>query len=411
MKHLIFSFIFVGVVFFANNVFAETIYGAKDLPVTTNLKIKEVKNLPSNTSGQSTIVTTYDDGTIMTSMPNSPYPPIITWQFPDGSRYQTKPGTTDQYIKTVEANKNNTQQNKNQTSVTLPKTSAPTDVNLLNRIVPPNLFTGDAGENTLGRLLNQLFYVGLVAAVILALVMIIRGGIEYMTIDAITSKERGKQRVKAALGGLVLSFSAILILNTINPSLTSLNIMFASLKEIGDVTVNGTIYGLNSYSRLDPLTGTVTSKMSDQELQAYTLQKIKEMGFSNLSPADKAAFFPNGGTDEEWLGLASAMMKYESGFDPNTTYTEGFTNSKGQRLVSTGLFQLSEDSVRGYGFNYTTQDLKDPYKNIDAGLHILKNWVEKDGVISGPGNKGGARYWSVLRPTGKLQDVRKEMVR
>jgi hypothetical protein len=179
----------------------------------------------------------------------------------------------------------------------------------------------------------------------------------------------------------------------------------------GEVSVEGAISGLSSYTRLDPLTGTVTSKMSSPELQEYTLQKIKEMGFANLSPADKAAFFPNGGTDEEWLGLASAMMKYESNFDPNTMYTEKFTNSKGQRVVSTGLFQLSEESVRGYGFNYTTEQLKDPRINIDVGLHILKNWVEKDGAISGPGNKGGARYWSVLRPTGKLQDVRKEMVR
>ncbi|MEY4440575.1 MAG: hypothetical protein RLY49_201 [Candidatus Parcubacteria bacterium] len=294
--------------------------------------------------------------------------------------------------------------------MTNPMVPAPTEIKTLNDIVSPTLFQG----TPLNKVLNQLFYIGLVAAIILAIVMIIKGGIEYMTVDSITSKESGKKRVQAALGGLVLAFSAILILNTVNPGLTSLSLQFEQLQGITGVNFGGLT---NGYRTLDPQTGVVTAKMSDEELKAYTLQKIKEMGFSQLSPADKAAFFPNGGTDEEWLGLVSAMMKYESGFDPNTTYPEKNSdgtprlNNKGEQIVSTGLLQLSYESVNGYGFNVTTDQLKDSKTNIDVGLTILKKWISEDGYISGPNDTGGARYWSVLRSSGKLQDVRNEMVR
>jgi uncharacterized membrane protein YciS (DUF1049 family) len=116
----------------------------------------------------------------------------------------------------------------------------------MNQIIPSNILKPDINSQPLSKLLNQLFYIGLVAAVVLALIMIIRGGVEYMTIDAITSKERGKQRVKAALGGLVLSFSAILILNTINPSLTSLNFVFQELNKIGEVVVSGAVVNIGT---------------------------------------------------------------------------------------------------------------------------------------------------------------------
>ncbi len=145
----------------------------------------------------------------------------------------------------------------------IPQTSAPTNYfdtlnqeeqnknvsseSFLSQIVPLNKLGLTEGNQPLNNLLNQLFYVGLVAAVILAIVMIIRGGVEYMTIDAITSKENGKNRVKAALGGLLLAFSAILILNTINPGLTSLNIVFEPLKNIQSINIFG---GVTSGTRV-----------------------------------------------------------------------------------------------------------------------------------------------------------------
>ncbi len=113
----------------------------------------------------------------------------------------------------------------------------------IDQIIPSSLFDK---MPPLSKVLNQLFYLGLLVAIVLAIVMIIRGGVEYMTIDAIYSKESGKNRIKAALGGLLLAFSTILILNTINPSLTSLKLVFPRLQMFSQTNISG---GLVSKTR------------------------------------------------------------------------------------------------------------------------------------------------------------------
>ena len=97
---------------------------------------------------------------------------------------------------------------------------------LLNEIVP----AGQIGQSEpLTLILNQIFYVGLVVAVALAVLMIVRGGIQYMTTDSVDGKGGAKLRIQAAVGGLVLAFASILILNTINPSLTRTDLEFQDI--------------------------------------------------------------------------------------------------------------------------------------------------------------------------------------
>jgi Type IV secretion system pilin len=56
-------------------------------------------------------------------------------------------------------------------------------------------------------------------AAVLSMVMIVAGGIEYMTSELISSKEEGKKRITNAVLGLIVALGAFLILNTINPDL------------------------------------------------------------------------------------------------------------------------------------------------------------------------------------------------
>ncbi len=65
------------------------------------------------------------------------------------------------------------------------------------------------------------FGVGLAAAI--AIVLIIIGGFQYATTDAIGGKEDGKERIRNAIGGLLLALFSFLILNTIDPRLTSVD--------------------------------------------------------------------------------------------------------------------------------------------------------------------------------------------
>jgi len=121
---------------------------------------------------------------------------------------------------------------------------------------------------------------------------------------------------------------------------------------------------------------------------------------------------PKGLTRENWLHLFAAIAKNESNFKPELTYKETFKNSRGEYVISTGLFQLSYESARGYGFSgITTEQLKDPYKNIEVAVKIMRTWVQRDGVVSGENYRGwlgAARYWSVFR-SGKAQATLKTL--
>lgn len=62
-------------------------------------------------------------------------------------------------------------------------------------------------------------------AAVLAVVMIVLGGIEYMSTDAVYGKSDGKERITQALYGLLIAISCWLILYTINPNLLKFDIL------------------------------------------------------------------------------------------------------------------------------------------------------------------------------------------
>ncbi len=85
--------------------------------------------------------------------------------------------------------------------------------------------------------LQHLFEIGIGVAAGLAVIMIVIGGIEYMSTDAIGGKEEGKDRITSALWGLLLALISWLILNTINPALLNMNL------QVGGDTTNGAATG------------------------------------------------------------------------------------------------------------------------------------------------------------------------
>lgn len=58
----------------------------------------------------------------------------------------------------------------------------------------------------------------------LAFIMIVWGGVEYMSTDAVYGKSEGKQKITNALWGLLLVLGAYIILQTINPCLVNFRI-------------------------------------------------------------------------------------------------------------------------------------------------------------------------------------------
>lgn len=73
--------------------------------------------------------------------------------------------------------------------------------------------------------INQLYFLSISIAALLAVIKIIIGGVKWMLTDIVTSKSDAKNDIRSALVGLVLIVSAVLILETINPQLRNLNVL------------------------------------------------------------------------------------------------------------------------------------------------------------------------------------------
>ena len=74
-------------------------------------------------------------------------------------------------------------------------------------------------EKGFGSYLNLMIKIFIGLCAVLSVVMIVIGGLEYMTSELISSKEAGKERIRNALLGLIIALGAYALLFTINPDL------------------------------------------------------------------------------------------------------------------------------------------------------------------------------------------------
>jgi hypothetical protein len=141
--------------------------------------------------------------------------------------------------------------------------------------------------------------------------------------------------------------------------------------------------------------------------------------FNSLSNNDKR---------NVWVHFMEATAQAESRMRPAHTFNEPFNNSKGERVISTGMLQLSYESARGH-YNAcrnqkrascgcrgaTTEKLKDPKFNLECGITIMESqanaWqtYKRGGSLhrtvrpkfaNYPASEGlfTHYYWSVLNP-------------
>ncbi len=80
------------------------------------------------------------------------------------------------------------------------------------------------GDNKIGGYLNTMIKLFIGICAVLSVIMIVIGGIEYMTTELISGKEAGKERIIHAILGLLLALGAWTLLYTINPELLNIKI-------------------------------------------------------------------------------------------------------------------------------------------------------------------------------------------
>lgn len=97
------------------------------------------------------------------------------------------------------------------------------------------------GTGNILDLLNRLFILMIIAAIVLAVVFMIIGGARYATGDSLGGKLGGKEIITHAIQGLLFALLAWLLLNIVNPDLLRFTL---ELKNVGDVsTTRGTSQG------------------------------------------------------------------------------------------------------------------------------------------------------------------------
>ncbi|MCA9351753.1 hypothetical protein KC929_03175 [Patescibacteria group bacterium] len=82
---------------------------------------------------------------------------------------------------------------------------------------------GNLKDYKLGDYINTLFQVALGILMVIAVVMIVVAGVEYMTVESFYGKSDAKKRIMGAVTGLILALGIFLILRTINPQLLEIN--------------------------------------------------------------------------------------------------------------------------------------------------------------------------------------------
>ncbi len=88
-----------------------------------------------------------------------------------------------------------------------------------------NTLTNQSVSTNLAQYARGLFGLLIGVAAGLAVIMIIIGGIQYMSTDAISGKSEGKEKIRQALYGLLLAMASWLILFTINPELLDFGLL------------------------------------------------------------------------------------------------------------------------------------------------------------------------------------------
>ncbi len=111
------------------------------------------------------------------------------------------------------------------------------------------LLTGEEGPlgsvtsaEGLPAFLNNLYTLIIGAAVILAVLQIIRGGIMWMLTDSFVEKGQARHLVTIAVMGLILVLSPVIVFNIINPCILSLSLRGSTECEgsLGELTLPGT---------------------------------------------------------------------------------------------------------------------------------------------------------------------------
>ena len=195
-----------------------------------------------------------------------------------------------------------------------------------------------------GEYMSTLFTTFIAIAAALAVLMIVWGGIEYISSFSGSGKEQGKERITNAVFGLLLAVSAFLILQTVNPDLVSTETLNL---DIGKLSANPTAIREGLYGP----GGTRDLEHEDREKDQSEEQPKDEWGKCS----------ENGYLDCQWIGSFKNPQNGYREIEPHNceyrTFRTGFgcfgkIDTENQRYY----FVLNKEGQICYKGPYTTNE-------------------------------------------------------
>ena len=110
----------------------------------------------------------------------------------------------------------------------------------------PGLEVVDTGNPSgLIQYFNRIFVIFISIVAVLGVIKLMICGFQYMTREAVSSKEEAKKCMTGVFGGLFLVLISVLVLQTINPSLIQLTFFDTLQQRIGDVEFSIPDFGVD----------------------------------------------------------------------------------------------------------------------------------------------------------------------
>lgn len=238
----------------------------------------------------------------------------------------------------------------------------------------------------LGVYLNLMIKLIIGISAVLAVVMIVMGGIEYIGSELISNKEEGRERIKNALLGLLIAMGAWALLNTINPDLLNSDVKIPTATVIiesfpvsGAQTRTGQPGAPVSFKKEACPAAQIAQNQTRVDkalvLAIFAQETASGKNTGGCKPAN-ANMYPS---DIEALGKIVGVDKVAN---TNVSCASG-----GGRGGAIGLMQF-----RPTTWLETVGGNKDPWKTEDA-LLAASIYLQKQGAITDPRN-AACKYYS-----------------
>lgn len=222
------------------------------------------------------------------------------------------------------------------------------------------------GETTIGEYLNTLIRIAIGLLGLFAVIMIVVGGLQYMSTDAISGKSEGRDRITKALLGLLLALGSFTILNTINPDLTvidpnaSVDLLDITVDREGNIRANQFIEAESEdnvgatfqMGTLSPEVEAVAERIEN----GITISNINVRGDEGSTHGEAQIIF-NDGSVSDWFNIRFGYAGLSSSW------------TSGQGMSPTGQFTLgSNRNDFTLGNNQAIMSLGSPRSNLGAAF-------------------------------------------